>query len=275
MPDRPPLLFLHGAFGGPEIWERFLAPWFARRGRRVSTPRLSQPTNAEGLGLRLRDLVRAARDAADALDAPPVVIAHSLGGLVAQHLAAERRLAGLVLIAAPGPWGLGPSLWRLWTQDPRVLAALTLTQLGAGALLGVDAARRALFTPDTPDDWIARVSPTPTRESPLALLDGLSWDLPVWPLARRTPMLALMGDRDAFVPMSDLVALALVYGARTEILHGMAHGAPIDPRWLRLAWAIEDWLQDRDDAIDAAVDAARYRASSLHQTSGAQPIQSP
>jgi non-heme chloroperoxidase len=255
MPERPPILFLHGAFAGPEIWERFLAPWFARRGRRVSTPRLTPQPG--GRPARLRDLVRAAREASDALDQPPVVIGHSLGGLVAQHLAAERRLAGLVLVAAPGPWGLGPSLWRLSAHHPKVLAALMLTQFGGGALLGVEHARRALFTEDTPADWIARVAPSPAPESPQALFDGLTWDLPVWPLARRTPMLALLGDRDAFIPISDLIGIAMAYGARTEILHGMAHGAPIDPRWLRLAWAIEGWLQEHDEALDAQRAAGR------------------
>lgn len=248
MPERAPLLFLHGAFGGPEIWTRFVAPWFARRGRAVSAPSLA---SADRPNARLRDMVRAARQAADALHAPPVVVGHSLGGLVAQHLAAERRVAGLILVAAPGPLGLGPSLWRLSARHPKVLAALMLTQLGGGPLLGVEAARRALFTEETPEDWITQVAPPPRPESPQALFDGLTWDLPVWPLVRRSPVLALLGDRDAFIPVSDLAAIALSYGARTEILHGMAHGAPIDPRWLRLAWSIEQWLQERDEALEA------------------------
>ena len=40
--EKPPILFLHGAFGGPDVW-RFLAPWFARRGHRVAAPRLPGP----------------------------------------------------------------------------------------------------------------------------------------------------------------------------------------------------------------------------------------
>jgi non-heme chloroperoxidase len=245
MTDRPPLLFLHGAFAGPEVWARFVAPWFARRGHRVATPRLTPPPGGEG---RLRDYVRAARAAADALGGAPVVIGHSLGGFVAQHLAAERRLAGLVLVASPGPAGLAPSFWRLATGSPKVMAALTLAQAGLGPLLGVEAARRALFTEETPDDWIAEVAPPPAPESAAALMDGMTWDFPVWPLGRRSPTLALLGDRDAFIPMSDLMGIAFAYGAETEVLHGMAHGAPIDPRWKRLAWRIDAWLAERTGA---------------------------
>lgn len=242
MPNKPPILFLHGAFAGPEVWTRFVAPWFADRGHRVFAPALP---GRGGARARLRDYVATARDACDAIGAPPIVIGHSLGGFVAQHLAAERRIAGLALICSPGPAGLGPSLWRLGSSSPDVLASLALAQAGAGAMLGVKAARRALFTEETPDEWIMEVAPPPAPESAVALLDGMSWDLPVWPLVRRAPVLGLMGDKDAFIPTSDLAAIALTYGAETEILHGFAHGAPIDHRWRSLAWRIDAWMNEK------------------------------
>lgn len=233
-----PVLFLHGAFGGPQIW-RHLAPWFGARGRRVLAPDLTK-----GLGdrPRLRDYVRAARNAADGLGGAPVVVGHSLGGLVAQHLAAERRLPGLVLIASPGPLGTGPSCWRLSTQHPSVLAMLLLTQMGGGKLLGVPALRRALFSDNAPDDWIARNAPNPRPESPLALLDAMTWDIPNWLAVRGTPTLAILGDSDAFIPATDLLTLRFLYNATVEQLDAMGHGAPVDPRWKRVAWRMDDWL---------------------------------
>lgn len=241
MPTRPPLLFLHGAFAGPELWTRYVAPWFEARGHAVFAPRLAEP----GTRTRLRDYVARARAAAEACEAAPVVVGHSLGGFVAQHLAAEGRAAALALVASPGPFGLGGALWRLSLLRRDVLATLVVAQAGGGTPLGADAARRALFTPDTPADWIAGHAPTPVPESPLALLDALSWDLPAWPLARGLPTLALLGDADAFIPRTDLAQIALAYGAETDVLHGMAHGAPIDPRWRRLAWRLDAWLEER------------------------------
>jgi non-heme chloroperoxidase len=249
MSEKTPILFLHGAFSGPEVWTRFVAPWFAGRGHPVAVPRLGDPFAARPA--RLRDYVRKAVATADALGAPPVVVGHSFGGLVAQHLATRRRVAGLALVASPGPGGLAPSFWQLSAGAPDVLAALLVTQGGGGALLGVDALRRALFTEETPDEWIRAVMPAPAQESPLALLDALTWDLPPWYLMRRVPVLGLLGDRDAFVPKSDLWGMALAYCAETEVMQGFGHGLPLDPRWKALAWRLNAWLDERRIAVTA------------------------
>lgn len=243
MSEKPPILFLHGAFSGPEVWTRFIAPWFSARGHAVLAPTLwdAAPTRPA----RLRDYVRKAAAAVDSLGGTPVVVGHSLGGLVAQHLAVRRRLAGLALVSSPGPAGLGPSLWRLSSGAPDVVAALLIAQAGGGAFLGVDAVRRALFTEATPDAWIRDVMQPLTQESPLVLLDGLTWDLPPWYLLRRIPVLAVTGDQDAFVPLVDLWSTGLVYGAEVEVMRGFGHGLPLDPRWKALAWRINAWLDER------------------------------
>lgn len=239
--EKPPISFLHGAFGGPEVWTQFVAPWFASRGHAVSVPQMPAGNPAA----RLRDYVRHAQRAADAFGTAPIVVGHSLGGLVAQHLAAQRPVAGMVLIGSPGPYGLGPTLLQLSLRAPDILTATLLAQAGAGALLGTEVARRALFTEETPLEWVAETVQTFGRESPLALLDGILWDLPHWFLARRSPVLALMGDQDVFVPITDLWAIAFFYGAETELIRGAAHGLPIDPHWKSLAWRINAWIDER------------------------------
>jgi pimeloyl-ACP methyl ester carboxylesterase len=249
-----PLLFLHGAFGGPDIWSR-IAPWFAARGRQVVAPDL---TEGHGGQPRLRDYVRAAECAADSLGGAPIVVGHSLGGLVAQHLAARRSLPGMALIASPGPMGAAPSYWRLTTQHPTVFAMLMLTQMGGGRLLGLSAIRRALFAENAPDDWIARNAPAPRPESPLALLDAMTWDIPNWMAVRGTPTLAILGDEDAFIPASDLMMMRFVYDATVERIESMGHAAPIDPHWKRVAWRIEDWLGGLDGAGGSAAGEALH-----------------
>ncbi len=242
MSSKPPILFLHGAFAGPETWQKFLAPWFAARGHRVLAPDLAGPASGP---VRLRDYISRACDAADALGGRPVVVGHSLGGFVAQHLAARQKASGMALLASPGPFGLGPTFWNLSSRSPEVLAAALAIQAGAADLLSIDLMRMALFAPDTPDGWIIDVLPEPRQESPRVLLDAMTWHLPAWPLARLTPTLALHGRLDAFVPTTDFWSLGFAYNAEMEAFSGMGHGLPLDPNWRSLAWRINAWLDER------------------------------
>ena len=45
--------------------------------------------------------------------------------------------------------------------------------------------------------------------------------------------------------MTDLWAIALAYGAETELMRGFGHGVPIDPHWKSLAWRINAWIDER------------------------------
>jgi uncharacterized protein len=87
-----------------------------------------------------------ARAALDALDAdPPAVIGHSVGATIAIRLAAERRLAGVVLLA--GPARPGTEVMRI--QSERI--ADTLPRLGRGFFLRRQAAARRRLRDSTGD----------------------------------------------------------------------------------------------------------------------------
>jgi len=43
------------------------------------------------------------------LDTPPILIGHSMGGLLAQMLAARAKASAIVLLAPSAPWGVLPS----------------------------------------------------------------------------------------------------------------------------------------------------------------------
>ena len=57
--------------------------------------------------------------------------------------------------------------------------------------------------------------------------------------------------------MTDLWAIALAYGAETELVRGVGHGLPIDPHWKSLAWRINAWIDER--LIGARAVAVRWR----------------
>jgi pimeloyl-ACP methyl ester carboxylesterase len=103
-PGRPPLLFIHGSFATHRCfaaWMELLAArgWggvaAARRGRHGLAPERAR-------GLTIADYLADTIAVMAAMDHAPVLVGHSLGGLIAQKIAERGRCRALVLLA-PAP----------------------------------------------------------------------------------------------------------------------------------------------------------------------------
>ena len=110
-PTGAPVLFVHGAFAGAWMWREVFMPFFARRGRACAAVSLRGHGGSEGrAGLRaarLSDYRDDLQRAFAALPEPPVVVAHSLGGLLAQQLIGREEMRALALLASLPPKGCG------------------------------------------------------------------------------------------------------------------------------------------------------------------------
>ncbi|MDG5484050.1 alpha/beta hydrolase [Mycolicibacterium gadium] len=113
--SRPPILLLHGMFSTPKL----LSGWVSlleSAGYRVHAPAYPghDPVDMAVLSrVTLSDYIAAALTAYDELDETPIVIGHSIGGLVAQHVAAAREPRAVVLLAPVPPGVLWPQLRSL------------------------------------------------------------------------------------------------------------------------------------------------------------------
>ena len=90
--NRPPVMMIHGGFCGPWSFDGF-ARKFEAAGYKVQCPALrfhdlAEPPQALGT-TSLTDYVADLEELLDALDRPPILVGHSLGGLLAQMLAAR------------------------------------------------------------------------------------------------------------------------------------------------------------------------------------------
>jgi pimeloyl-ACP methyl ester carboxylesterase len=114
-PGRPPILFLHSMFGSPALadpWARALSA----EGYDVHVPALPgrDPSDDAVLAATgIDECLALALDAYDRLGEPAIVIGHSLGGLLAQKLAALREPVAIVLLASVPPGVLWPQLRAL------------------------------------------------------------------------------------------------------------------------------------------------------------------
>ncbi|MFN6956034.1 MAG: alpha/beta hydrolase [Acetobacteraceae bacterium] len=212
----PPLLFLPGAFHGWWAWRFWLerCEAFGLAAAALSFPNHTDaPSLPEAAFCRLRISDYAARAAAalrvleDRFGGPGVVVGHSLGGVVAQLVAAAGASAALVLVASGGPAALGVTRPGLYPED----APLTCSP---------DRARELYFADAEPEvvAWaIARFCP----ESP-GVMNGSGGRAEIPRAAIRCPVLVVAGAADR-TPVVDQARLARHYGAPLLAIPGAGH----------------------------------------------------
>jgi pimeloyl-ACP methyl ester carboxylesterase len=256
-----PVVFVHGAFCGGWAFDAFREP-FESAGFETHAPNL--PHHERGADLEqlaqagLKDYAQAIAQYAQNLRAPPVLVGHSLGGLVVQLAAAQIPVAGLVLVAPSSPWGVPPTtldehsnhfglslLGDYWRRpvppDYRVARATTLDRLSR------DDARKTF----------ARFVP----ESGRAIREAVQWwmdtsmasQAPVYRIA--APVLGLAGGKDRVNPSSTVRRVISRFPDGQAHFHEfpeMSHWLVGEPEAPEVAQMTLRWLEARDILPKAA-----------------------
>ena len=176
---------------------------------------------------------------------PPILIGHSLGGLVAQMAAARAPVRALVLLAPSAPWGVpGGSLGE-------AISAVSLYGLGAFWMQAIDpdyASAKAYSLDRLTSGERHAIFERMVPESGRALWETLNWWLDpmtttsVPPSAIKAPVLALAGDRDHIHPPATVTQVAERLGGEFRLLDGMSHWLVAEPGWETAAGVCLDWL---------------------------------
>ena len=252
---RPPVLFVHGAYSGAWIWEYFLG-LFAERGYRAYALSLRGHAGSEGDLARasFNDYVDDVKIAVRTIGDEPILIGHSMGGLIIQHYVARGgKAAAMVALASAPPSGLRSSALHMTMFAPDVLFQLSLLQSLGPKWAAPTVIGRALFstrsTPESREGLLQGIQ----RESPLASAE-LMRAPPLTPPAAgdRPPVFVLGGDADVFLPRSAMQETADVWGVELHLLKGAPHGLMIDTAWREIAAEkIIAWLNEVDSRSDA------------------------
>lgn len=253
----PPLLFLHGAWHGAWCWTKFL-DFFSNEGYRCFTLELEghgdtpRPANfdrrrvSSHLGMLREALGKVSETGA------PYLIAHSMGGWLAQMLLAgpdAPSLRGTVLMAPVPAAGIPiRTSLKLMVQHPLSFARPLLFQ--SMPVSGSPMARQFFHRPDKPESEIERSVARLRPEGAMACIDlilGLSRVNPR--KLRRVPTLLVAAGHDYFFPLASERRLARALGAEIAEFPGMAHNLMEDVHQLRVAETIRDWLR-RTNVVD-------------------------
>lgn len=239
-PSVPPILFVHGMFGGAwqfEGWQRY----FAGLGYPSVSINLRGRPGSRGVAsvgrVSVREYVRDALDAACAMGRP-VVIGHSMGGLLAQKLAEADAVRAAVLLCAAPPRGiiaLSPALVaRLGRYLPALLASRPFlpTPADAAAIIfnRVPAAEQPALR--------ERMVPESGRAARELALGTVAVD----ERRVRCPVLSVTASEDRFLVPRIGLALARKYGAAHHLAEGHGHYLLAEPGWEAVAAEVARWL---------------------------------
>ncbi|MEN0652681.1 MULTISPECIES: alpha/beta hydrolase [Hyphobacterium] len=240
----PPLLFIHGGFHGAWCWEDHFMPWFAARGFSCHAVSLRDHGSSRQTGQhkswRLCDYVDDVRWAVEQLNCPPILVGHSLGGSIAQKIAAELTIPGMILLA-PSPIGGSnrAALRMLFTHPKSMWRALSQNNLG----LGLPAFLGFFLSPDLPVSERERVCRRLDGLTALgAAADAFYRDTPK-PVTTAMPTLVVSGQRDWSIPLYKNAALARAYGG-SHLIVPTAHDMMADTNWEVAAQRILNWLDE-------------------------------
>jgi pimeloyl-ACP methyl ester carboxylesterase len=239
-----PLLFVHGAWHGAWCWEEHFLDHFAEQGYQVAALDLrghgSSPARGRFRTRRLRHYVADVAEVAATFDTPPVVIGHSMGGMVVQKYLERHDAPAAVLLASGPPRGAIGATLRTARRHPwrflRVNATWSLYPMVEDPEVA-----RTLFFSDALDDVTALGHTSRMQdEAYLAYLDMVVLDLPR-PKRVTSPVLVVGGEGDVLFTPREVRATAKAYGT-TALMFDGAHDLMLEPCWPQVAAAITDWL---------------------------------
>ncbi len=240
-----PLLLVHGAWHGAWCWQDHFIPYFTEAGYAVHAFSLRGHGQSGGRE-RLRrtsvaDYVADLAAVVDRLPAAPVVLGHSMGGLVVQKYLERGTAAAGVLLASAPPGGIAGAVLRTARKNPAALLRANLTMSLYPLIATPQLARERLFSAATPDETVAACFPRLQDESYRAFLDMIVLDLPD-PKRVRAPMLVLGATDDHIFSPAEVAATARAYGTKATMFPGMGHNMMLEPGWEDVARTISTWL---------------------------------
>jgi pimeloyl-ACP methyl ester carboxylesterase len=249
--SRAPLVMIHGAFCGAWAFDNFRKPFEAKYAVHAPTLRYHghgrEPPKEIGK-TSLLDYAADLEKLIAGLDEKPVLLGHSMGGLLAQMLAARGLARACVLLAPSAPWGVLPSTMF------EIASAQTLLFSGGdyrGTVIPPSYQIAAAHSLDRLHERersaiYGRFVP----ESGQATFEIMNWSFDL----RRAghvrardvtcPVLCLVGSGDKINPPSTVSRIAARYHGRAhfeEIKHH-SHWLIGEPGWEKIAARAVAWL---------------------------------
>lgn len=237
-----PILFLHGMWEGAWFWEGWLDV-FARRGWRGRAIDL----RGHGDSKPVADLgkVRFAEYLEDALGAAreignPVLVGHSMGGLLVQKMAEMLDPPAAVAVTPAAPRGIfALSTWTITKMAGRHLHEILFGKVLAPPFEEMQQLLFNRLPPERQREVFESQHPESGRQTFDVAVVGVKVDA-----ARVTaPLLVVGAEDDRITPTKTVRKIAAKYGAEYREYPGHAHMITVEPGWETVAGETAEWIE--------------------------------
>lgn len=252
----PSFVFIHGMFMTPSCWQgwvdRFttggstcVAPAWPGRDRSIAELRAAHPDPVLGK-LSLEDVVASYDAVVRALPEPPVLIGHSMGGLVVQILLARGLgAAGIAIDSAP-PKGVSALSWSFIRSNWPVITPFASKH--QPVYLTFEQFRYAFVHTLSPEEQRATYDAHVVPESRLVGHGPLSKAGSVDFKAQRKPLLLIAGSEDHIIPAKLNRANLAAYAGSPSVtefkeFEGRTHGLLAQAGWEEVADYALTWAR--------------------------------
>ncbi len=242
-----PVLFIHGAWHGAWCWEDHFLPYFAAQGYDAYALSLRGHGNSEGReGLRwwsISDYVDDVLQIVGQMSKVPILVGHSMGGLIVQKYLQSHRVPAAVLLA-PVPI-TGIMMTALGIARRHFLIFLkALSTLSLYPVVGTpELAREAFFSENISAAKFETYYKRLQDESFRGFLDMI-FCLPK-PERVQDPILLVGAMNDRIFSQGQMEATAKAYHSKAQLLTNTAHDLMLEDRWQDAADIILNWLKEQ------------------------------
>jgi pimeloyl-ACP methyl ester carboxylesterase len=229
------IVFVHGMCHGAWCWQEHFIPFFEKLGYTCvafDLPGHEVQGNTRRIAYSLGDYVEALHRVVANLETPPIIIGHSMGGMILQKYLQKESCKRAILLASVPPSGvLFASLRALFHYPGLIPYLLELNLLG-----GFKKYPQLMFNDPA---LSTRYAPRMCAESFLAYVELMI------PVNHRTsvPLLVVGGSADGLISVQEFANTAKHYNAQLEIIEGGSHDLMLDKDFEKSAEAIKSWLE--------------------------------
>ena len=242
-----PILLIHGLWHGAWCWDDGFMERLAEQGYEVHALSWRGHAQSEGriFGSRAKDYISDVEKVIADIGTTPILIGHSAGGFVTQHICAKRDdIPAAITLAAAPPFGVWDGMLQVALKQPLAFLVTNLT-VNLGPLVSTpEQARWAFFSDSMPDEDVTRYHAKMDSESYRMFLDMLLLNLPS-PQRVTNPLLVMGGEADTVIREQVVRKTAEKYGKEAVIFPGMAHDMMLDSGWEDVVEHIVGWLGEQ------------------------------